>query len=112
MLKNIFTFFKKIFIKPIPKPELIKFELIFLEPGILADERQKKLIVYRIKREVGILVRFLRLHLLISEEAMAESLSSITADVLTNSVSIKIPPRIKIKLHKELSENYSIKILP
>jgi hypothetical protein len=112
MLTNLFNFVKNLFVKPAPKPELIKFEVVFLEPGILADDRQKKLIIYRVKREVGLLVRFLRMHMLISEKAMQESFESPKADVESNSVSIMIPPRLKIKLLKELSQNYSVKILP
>ena len=112
MLKNFFNFVKNLFIKPAPKPELVKFEVVLLEPGILAEDRQKKLIIYRIKREVGLLVRFLRIHMLITEKDMEESIASPMADVESNSVSIMIPPRIKIKLLKELSENYYIKIVP
>lgn len=112
MLTKLINFAKKIFKKTVPKPELIKFEIIFREPGFLLDSREEKLAIYRVKREVSILVRFLRLHLLISEEAMNESIASIKSNAASNTIHIMIPSRLKIKLLKELSENYSIKILP
>lgn len=112
MLTKLINFAKKIFLKTVPKPELIKFEIIFKEPGFLLDSREEKLAVYRVKREISVLVRFLRLHLLISEEAMNEAMSSIKSDATSNIIHVKIPSRIKIKLLKEISENYSIQILP
>lgn len=111
MITYLFNCIKNLFFKTSKTAKLTAFEIVFLDKWILIDDRSKKLILYRVKREISIILRGLEVKNMISNKDIVEAMNAIKADVESNTVHIKIPSKVKIKLQKELSENYSIKII-